>query len=300
MLIENTLFGALDRVQTAIKRLRLFSDMAVQNHPNGYAVMDSGGKDSDVIKQLALLSGVQFEVIHSHTTADHPFTIHYIRKEKQRFQALGIPYSIVYPTYKGKRTSMWALIEHKGAPTRVSRWCCDILKEHTADRRYVVTGVRWAESAKRKQSRAAYELPTDNKERIKLSNDNDAVRRWSEHCINKGQFILNPIIDWSDSDVWEFHHQYQLPHNPLYDKGYRRVGCVGCPISRRFKAELEDCPEYKNMYIHAFQRYINKHPETAQRHQWSSGEEMFAWWTNDKPAVPGVLSGQLVWDGYDK
>lgn len=171
MLVENTLFGELDRVQTAISRLRLFNEMAVKNHPNGFAVMDSGGKDSDVIKHIAWLSGVKFEIIHSHTTADHPLTVRYVRQEQCRWQAMGIPYTIRYPEYRGSRTSMWALIEMKGAPTRFRRWCCDILKEQATNGRYVITGVRWSESANRKHKRAPFEIPISSKEHLKLSND---------------------------------------------------------------------------------------------------------------------------------
>lgn len=276
----------------------MFGDMVVENHPNGYAVMDSGGKDSDVIKQIAFLSGVKFEIIHSHTTADHPLTVRYVREEQQRWQARGVPYSIVYPTYKGKRTSLWALIALKGAPTRLRRWCCDILKERTAGAgRYVVTGVRWSESVKRKQNRATFELPSGKKERIKLNNDNDVRRRLTEHCFRKEQFVVNPIIDWQDVDVWEFHERYELPHNPLYDMGMRRVGCVGCPMGRN-GVELEKLPKYKALYIRSFQRFLDGRPDLVGQNDWHSGAYMYDWWVGNKP-LPVKDDGQLLFDEYD-
>lgn len=163
ILQELTLFGEIDRVQTAIDRLRMLAPNAEANHPGGLMVCDSGGKDSDVIKELARLAGVRFEIAHSHTTADHPLTVRYVREEQARWRALGVSYTIIYPTFKGKSTSMWALIPIKGAPMRQRRWCCDLLKETAGAGRYTVTGVRWAESANRKQRRATYELPSGNR-----------------------------------------------------------------------------------------------------------------------------------------
>ena len=298
MLVENTLFGELDRVQTAISRLKLFNDMAVKNHPNGFLVLDSGGKDSDVIKQLALLSGIRFEIVHCHTTADHPVTVQYVRQEQCRWQAMGIPYTIQYPMYKGKRTSMWELIALKGAPNKIMRWCCHILKEQSAGAgRYTVTGVRWAESIKRARTRAAYELPSGGRERIKLNNDNDARRCLLEHCMQKGQTVVNPIIDWQDSDVWDFHAQYGLNHNPLYEQGYHRVGCVGCPMGHH-REELEEIPQYKTLYIHAFQRFLDRRPDVIQKYGWKNGEELYEWWVNGK-ALDRPDPDQLSWDDMD-
>ena len=68
--------------------------------------------------------------------------------------------------------------------------------------------------------------------------------------------MVNPIIDWSDDDVWEFMSLYHVPYNPLYDMGFKRVGCVGCPMANN-KDELEKLPKYKEMYTRAFQRYID-------------------------------------------
>ena len=189
ILQELTLFGEIDRVQTAIDRLRMLAPNAEANHPGGLMVCDSGGKDSDVIKELARLAGVRFEIAHSHTTADHPLTVRYVREEQARWRALGVSYTIIYPTFKGKSTSMWALIPIKGAPMRQRRWCCDLLKETAGAGRYTVTGVRWAESANRKQRRATYELPSGKRERIKLNNDNDLKRRMTEFCMKRGKVV---------------------------------------------------------------------------------------------------------------
>lgn len=40
--------------------------------------------------------------------------------------------------------------------------------------------------------------------------------------------MINPILDWTETDIWAFHDQFSLPHCPLYDVGYRSLGCRPC------------------------------------------------------------------------
>lgn len=287
MLNEFTLFGNLDRVQTAIDRLKAFAELAVSANPNGFIVLDSGGKDSGAIKTLAFLSGVPFEIVHNHTTADHPLTVGFVREEQKRWQKSGIPYRITYPHYKGERTSMWDMIVLKGPPTRIRRWCCDVLKKNRAEKgRFAVSGVRWAESVRRKNSRHLYEAPLNAKTLVGFRSAEDAKGYLEREPtrLGRGQFLVNPIIDWTDEDVWEFHSKYKLPYNPLYDMGYKRVGCVGCPMGNN-KRELEKMPEFKRLYIRAFQRYLDRRPDLTETHFWHDGNSIYRWWVDNSKIV---------------
>lgn len=40
--------------------------------------------------------------------------------------------------------------------------------------------------------------------------------------------MVNPVLDWSEFDIWAFHHRFDLPHCELYDQGYRSLGCRPC------------------------------------------------------------------------
>ncbi len=283
MLNEITLFGDLDRVQAAIDRLKVFAELAVSANPNGFIILDSGGKDSGAIKALASLSGVRFEIVHSHTTADHPLTVRFVQEEKRRWEESGVPYRITYPIYKGERTSMWDMIALKGPPTRIRRWCCDVLKKNgTGNGRFVVSGVRWAESVRRKNSRHLYEAPLNAKTLVGFRSAEDAKGYLEREPtrLGRGKFFINPIIDWTDEDVWEFHRRYQLPHNPLYDMGYKRVGCVGCPMGDN-KRELESMPEFKGLYVRAFQRYLDRRPDIVEKHFCQDGNSIYRWWVDN-------------------
>lgn len=141
----------MDKEQIAIARLREASAMSLQIYQQPLVVTTSGGKDSGVCVALAERAGIPFEVMHNHTTADAPETVRFIREDLRRLEEKGIKCTIEYPVYKGKRVSMWSLIPQKlMPPTRWARYCCAILKERGGAGRFITTGVRWAESAKRK------------------------------------------------------------------------------------------------------------------------------------------------------
>ena len=222
-----------DLEQTAMERLRLASQMSLKLYKQPLLLTDSGGKDSAVICKLAENAGIPFEICHSHTTADAPETVYHVRKRAKEYEEKGVEYTIILPTYQGKRTSMWDLIPKKlMPPTRVVRYCCAVLKETAGKGRFVVTGVRWAESVKRAANRGALEVQAaDPKKKLILNNDNEEDRQLFENCQMKGKRVCNPIIDWTDRDVWDYLTDQKVETNPLYNEGFCRVGCVGCPMA---------------------------------------------------------------------
>ena len=218
------------------------------------------------------------------TTADAPQTIYYVRETFRKLEEQGVPCKVNYPVYKGERVTMWTLIPMKKfPPTRLQRYCCQVLKEATCRDRFITTGVRWAESVKRKNNRGVYENFTANPEKkIILNNDNDDNRRLFESCALKGKRICNPIVDWTDRDVWEYIRSERLPMNPLYDMGFFRVGCIGCPMAgkNRWK-EFALFPTYRNAYTKAFGRMLEVIHRDGGKTRWRTAEDVFSWWMED-------------------
>lgn len=194
----------------AIKVLRTFEP------EEGYVLAYSGGKDSDCIKILAQLAGVKFEAVHNLTTADAPETMQYIKLQPD--------VRIDWARDKdGKHVTMWNLIENQGLPTRIQRFCCNKLKESANQGRLLVTGVRKAESVNRKRDgglvkimgkpktteRMAQEIGVEyskpREDGLILNDDNDKSRRMVEQCYRTRKTLVNPILDWTDDDVWEFY-----------------------------------------------------------------------------------------------
>lgn len=141
------------KIKEAEQVLRLAADMSQTYYNKPLIICYSGGKDSDVLLDIAkkCLKPDQFEVLNSHTTVDAPETVYHIREVFERLKKDGIKTEIRMPTYKGQPTSMWKLIELKTIPpTRIFRYCCSILKEASTPNRMAAVGVREDESSKRK------------------------------------------------------------------------------------------------------------------------------------------------------
>lgn len=119
-----------DLEQMAIERLKAASDMSLMVYQQPLVICISGGKDSGVITELAVRSGIPCEFQHNHTTADAPETVRFVRSEFKRLEEKGYKCTVNMPVYKGKRVSMWSLIPQKlMPPTRLVRYCCAVLKE---------------------------------------------------------------------------------------------------------------------------------------------------------------------------
>lgn len=292
----------MDLEHLGIERLKTASDMSLQYYGLPLVIADSGGKDAAVIKELARRAGIPFEVMHNHTTADAPETVRFVRSEAKRFEDMGIKYTINMPMYKGKRTSMWSLIPQKlMPPTRLVRYCCSVLKETGGTGRFIATGVRWAESASRKNSRGIYEKNGDKDHRIILNNDNDDRRMLFENCRLKSKRTVNPIIDWTDDDVWNFLTSDDAPPcNPLYCEGWKRVGCVGCPMAGRAGRELEFArfPKYKDLYMLAFRNMLDERAARGKYINWETPMDVFNWWM-EYDVLPGQVDLFEEMEDYD-
>lgn len=121
----------MDKEQLAIARLRDAARLSEHRYKKPLMVTYSGGKDSQLLVALAERAGIDFEVVNSHTTADAPETVYFIREQFKAMEENGIKCSIVMPRYKDEPVSMWTLIPQKlMPPTRLVRYCCAVLKEN--------------------------------------------------------------------------------------------------------------------------------------------------------------------------
>lgn len=105
--------------------------------------------------------------------------------------------------------------------------------------------------------------------------------------------LVNPIYEWTDADIWEYIRQENIKVNPLYSRGYKRVGCIGCPLSgyHNMKKEFSDYPKYKQLYINAFNRMIAERKKKGKKCEFETGEEVFEWWIEEyKHNVKGQMS----------
>jgi len=215
----------------------------------GFYVADSGGKDSCVILKLVDMAGVKYDAHHNLTTIDPPELIYFLRDHHKN--------TIID---KPAKPFLTALIKN-GFPRRQTRWCCREYKEQGGAGRLVVTGVRAAESKKR------------------------AKRSILEVCYkDASKRFAHIIFNWTEDEVWEFIHKYEIPYCPLYDDGWARIGCLFCPMAGdRRQRDAVKYPGYKNAFIKAFIKLYNKRKAEGNHSvdRWESGEAMFEWWINE-------------------
>lgn len=284
-LTENTLSGPVDKVQRSIERLRLFEP------EEGYFLAFSGGKDSVVIHRLAQMAGVKYDAHYNVTSVDPPELVQFVKECMKRDPKI----SFDYPTDKdGNRITMWSLIEKKKMPpTRLARYCCAELKESSGIGRVTMTGVRWAESVNRSKKQGLVNVFGTKSTRLILNDDNDKSRRAVEQCYRTRKTLVNPIIDWTDADVWEFIHACEIPYCRLYDEGFTRLGCIGCPMNTNAAAELDRWPTYRRAYTRAFEKMIAARPAEGKTDgNWYSGESVMRWWL-DNSKKEKIIDGQM-------
>ena len=45
---------------------------------------------------------------------------------------------------------------------------------------------------------------------------------------NNERIKINPLINWTEEDVWDYIKKYDVPYNKLHDKGFLSIGCASC------------------------------------------------------------------------
>lgn len=259
-----------DKVEQAILRLKTFEP------PEGYYLAFSGGKDSVVVKALADMAGVKYDAHYNVTSVDPPELYYFIR-DVHPDVSRDIPHD-----KDGKRVSMWSLIaSNKMPPTRVVRYCCAYLKESTGAGRFVVTGVRRAESFKRSK-RGGVEVSNYKTRRYENIDPDNPQQETVHYCMQHSKRILNPIIDWTNDEVWEFIKKYNVPYCSLYDEGYKRLGCIGCPMGggKHQIEEFKRYPKFKNLYMKAFNKMLGNREDKENAGSWKTAKDVFEWWVN--------------------
>ena len=112
--------------------------------------------------------------------------------------------------------------------------------------------------------------------------DNDENRRMIEQCYRTQKTLINPIIDWTDDDIWEFSKAENIKQNPLYIQcggTKKRLGCILCPMARLEDRinDLKDYPKIVDCYIKAFDKMLDNMPDQSKV-SWKNGTEVMDWW----------------------
>lgn len=266
------------KVDASIRIIKKAEKTALRYQPYGFVCAFSGGKDSQVVRQLMNLAEVEHRVEYNMTTIDPPEVVHFIRD--------------YYPDVIINRPpkTFWQIcLQHKLLPSQFKRFCCRELKEQTGAGTVTVTGVRHAESYRRAQ-RGEAEIITRRRhpEFVRGSLDEfEQHQQVESNCIRgKDKLIINPILEWTQQDVWDFLTYSDLPHCELYDRGYTRVGCLFCPMASRRNQQmmLRDYPRYAAAYIRLIHRIREERLKDGGYDVYGSAsdEDVFLAWIQKK------------------
>lgn len=244
--------------------IEIIKEFKNRNEGNKNICAFSGGKDSIVLYDLMKKSGIDFISIYSPPSVDPPEIKYHM--DKYYPEVYRQPYA---RTDDGKEITMWYLLAHRALPpTRRMRYCCDVLKERTGEAGDTVyIGVRASESKDRSKRGMV--------------------------TFYKDKNMIRPIFDWTDEEIWSYIIKNDLSYNPLYDKGFDRLGCIGCPLnSKSQKKELQMYPKYKEQYIRSFEHMLEYRKSKGMETQWKTGNDVYRWWIGEIKKQEGQIEGQ--------
>ena len=259
-----------EELQKKIDRSIKLLQSVAKGYDGEIEVAYSGGKDSDVILQLAKEDGIRYRAIYKNTTIDPPGTIKH---------AKDMGAEVMRP-----KQTFFQILEKNGYPSRFSRFCCKYLKEYKVLDKAII-GVRKAESVKRSKR---YSEPTECRWYGKKTEANHVE-------------AIYPILDWTDDDVLQFILDRKIQLAPRYydENGNiditRRLGCMGCPLISPKKriAYFKEKPRMVKAYLRAGQKYRDTHPDlkTVKRY-----DTVYEWFTRDV-FYPAETAFEKVYDG---
>ena len=262
------------KVSQAVKLLQVCYKAAGEPLEIAY----SGGKDSDVILELAKMAGIEYQAIYKNTTIDPPGTIKHVQEQGAKIIR--------------KNETFFHLVATIGFPNRIRRFCCGVLKEYKILDNCVM-GIRKCESVKRAKR---YTEPTEC--RIFGGNKKNHVN------------AIYPILDWSDEDELEFIKERGIKLHPLYYREdgsidiTKRLGCMCCPLMY-YKKRLKAFKQYPGMvkaYLRCGNEFLKSHPESKVAKQYSDVYEYFvanAFFDNHKDYVKANLGGGIFGESVD-
>jgi phosphoadenosine phosphosulfate reductase len=190
------------RVEEARERLR----RAVQAHAPA-AFSSSFGVEDMVILDLIATERVEVEVFTLDTGRLHDETLALVAQARHRYAR---PIRVMFPD--AGEVEAFALQHGVNAfyeSIALRKRCCEIRK--LAPLRRALRGkALWITGLRREQSVTRSDVPV-------LARDE-----------SYGLMKLNPLAEWTESEVWDYVRRFDVPTNPLHQRGFPSIGCAPC------------------------------------------------------------------------
>ena len=246
-------------------------------NPDGFHLAFSGGKDSQVLYEIAKMAGVKFKAHMQVTTIDHPELMSFVRNN--------YPDVILHRPDK----NFYKLLEERNMMPRMGkRWCCAELKETAGVGSVTLVGVRAYESIKRSK-RAYVERTSPTKSRRKQYDEDEqealfgATDEKLHQCIKgRDRIVISPIFKWIDADVWNFIRGKNLKYCRLYDEGFYRIGCMFCPMATPQTKQKQRLryPGFERAFKRSIQKIIDQNGYGKEFN--ATADEVFDWYLSNE------------------
>ena len=210
----------------------------------------SGGKDSTVTSHLVRNALPDKSIIHIYgdTTLEYPTSEVYVKRFRRDNPT--VPLLVA----KNKDQDFFNLSEVIGPPARMLRWCCTVFKTGAITKKIDST------------FKDAKQVITFQGIRRNESNSRNKYDKESSNSKIKKQLAVNPIIDWTDFDVWLYILSNNIDFNDAYKQGFSRVGCWCCPNNSSWSEFLSAI--YMNDKYNEFRKILYRFAEKIGKPDW--------------------------------
>lgn len=185
--------------------LKVLSETADECSPVAFAC--SFGAEDMVILDLIARSGLSIEI----------FTLDTGRLPEETFTLIteiGLRYAVSIRIFVPSQVSVESYVNQNGSNAfydsiQLREECCHIRKVEPLKRALIGKNA-WITGLRREQA---------------LSRQALEVKSWDQ---GNGLWKVNPLLDWSSSEVWAYINGRDIPYNKLHDRGFPSIGCAPC------------------------------------------------------------------------
>lgn len=238
----------------------------------------SGGKDSTALLLLAIERQTEnMKAVFADTGNEHEQTYDYVRYLEH---ATGVPIRWVKADFTariaGKREYVLTKWAGKGVPQAdIDRAAAALFPTGNPFLDLCIWKGRFPSSKAAFCSEELKRNPIINQIQMPILEAGDDIQSWQgvrrdesirrstlperdlkmTHASGAELWNYRPILDWTAEDAFAMHRKHGIKHNPLYEQGMGRVGCMPCincrkdellEISKRFPEAIDRIREWES------------------------------------------------------
>lgn len=171
------------------------------------ALSSSLGAEDQVLTHMICDIDKNTKIFTLDTGRMFPETYKLVERTNTRYK---VKINIFFPDYK----QVEEMVNEKGMnlfyeSVENRKMCCHIRKIEPLKRAFKDLDV-WICGLRKDQS---------------ITRVNNQLIEWDEQ---NGLIKINPLIDWSEQQVWDYIRKNNIPYNDLHDKGFPSIGCQPC------------------------------------------------------------------------